>query len=141
MDAKALVEKYIIIKVEQNGRVGVKPTNGKPTAREIEYLKTHKDEVFAAIEARETEYARWQAVVNAEAALKVEALDAYRRDVAPLEDKYLAVRDNPDSVTTEIAARNEYLAALNVWRAQYPNAELPGTIRWNDCKEINPWTL
>ena len=40
MDAKALVEKYIIIKVEQNGRVGVKPTNGKPTAREIEYLKT-----------------------------------------------------------------------------------------------------
>ena len=70
MDAKALVEKYIIIKVEQNGRVGVKPTNGKPTAREIEYLKTHKDEVFAAIEARETEYARWQAVVNAEAAIR-----------------------------------------------------------------------
>lgn len=140
MDAKTIVNKYLIIKIEQGGRVGVKPTNGRPSAQEVEYLKTHRDEIFAAIEERDAEYARWQAQVNAEAARNAEALDAYRRDVAPLEDKWLAVRNNPDSVATEIAARDACHKALDAWRAQYPNAEMPGTIRWNE-HEVNPWTL
>jgi len=70
------------------------------------------------------------------------ALEAYLHDVAPLAAKYEATKDNAESVADEITARDAYHKALAAWRAQYPGAELPGTIRWNpEINDDNIWSF
>ena len=131
MDVKTIINKYGLVKIEKGGRQGVQPLKGNPTAADIEFIRAHKDEIIAILDANK---------VDLSAVTKTAADVAYAK-VAAAEVKYRQAERNEESAQYTIAARDAYLAALREWQAQYPEeAAKSTTTHYNDAP-TNPWNI
>lgn len=128
MDIQRIISKYGLRTIERNGKTGVQPLCGKPTAADIAYIKAHMAEIIAALAPKPQEPIR---LSDAEIA---------SRSVDALEGKYRQLERNGDTAAA-ITARNAYNAALAEWEKQYPTeAAKSNSIRYNDGATNNPWT-
>jgi hypothetical protein len=134
MNATELVKKYNLRKIEQNGKVGVAPLNGKPSATEIAYIRDHKDEIVAAAEAaKEANRIKFDAAPT--------AADIAYNAVCAAEAKYRKL-ENGDADNSEIiAARDAWWAAQAAYNAQYPGTIKPAGVNYNQGATNNPWNI
>ncbi len=129
MTAEQIIRKYGLKIIERNGKTGVQPTSGKPTANDIAYIKANMAEIIATL----TAWAKPQEPITLSAA------EIARRSVDALEAKYRQLERNGDTAEA-ITARNAYTVALTEWQTQYPaEAAKSHTVRYNDGATNNPW--
>jgi hypothetical protein len=126
MDTAKIISKYGLKTIERNGKTGVQPMHGKPTAADLEYIKAHMAEIIEALAPKP------------QAPIHFSDAEIARRSVDALEGKYRQLGRNGDTAAA-IAARNAYNAALAEWTKQYPTA-VATTVRYNDGATNNPWT-
>lgn len=130
MITEQIIRKYGLKTIERNGKTGVQPSFGKPTASDIEYIKAHMAEIVETI----TACAKPQQPINFSDA------EIARRSVDTLEGQYRQLERNGDTAAA-ITARNAYNAALSEWQKQYPTeAAKSQTVRYNDGATNNSWT-
>ena len=115
--------------VEKDGRKGVAPSFGKMNAADVDYIRSHKDEITAAL-TKPVE----KVTVTIDPALV-----AYDK-VAAAENAYRKALRNSDSNADVISARDAYWEAQNKWQAQYPEAakKYSSTIKINEFP-ADPW--
>jgi len=129
MNAETIIKKYGLKLVEKDGRKGVAPSFGKVTAADVDYIRSHKDEITAALTAPKQT-----------ATVTLTAADLAYVKVSDAEYVYHQAERNADSNAKIIAARDAYWKALDEWTAQYPEAakKYSNTIKVNEFP-ADPW--
>ena len=131
MDAKTIINKYGLVKIEKGGRQGVQPLKGSPTAADIEFIRSHKAEIISILDANK---------INLSTQSLSAAAIAYEK-VSTAEAKYRKAERKEESAQDTINARNEYFAALREWQAQYPDEAAKSTkTHYNDAQS-DPWNI
>jgi hypothetical protein len=97
------------------------------TAADIDYIRSHKDEITAALTAPKQT-----------AAAILTAADLAYVKVSDAEYVYHQAERNANSNTEIITARNAYFAALAEWQKAYPEAASKKNITTNDYP-TDPW--
>lgn len=129
MNTETIIKKYGLKLVEKDGRKGVAPSFGKMTAADVDYIRSHKDEITTALTAPKQ-------TITA----KLTAADLAYVKVTDAEYAYRQTERNADSNTEIIAARDAYFAALAEWQNSYPEAAAKKNLTISGYP-TNPWNI